>query len=199
MFFFHHSATSLAVHPASTFTSGNTISIQVVANPRLHVGCVSGKCGADPCAGMYFEPEEYGKCRGEVFQIYRAAGAGQIKTGDVVGFYFPLKQRWIRAGNPSDLAPCPGVPHNSNHRMNLRCVGELFRIYARGKGTGQPIDQLDHVMIYYQHSKDFLQYPHNKGLRHGLVRSTCPGQCLPPHSSTYERCFQNVFTIRKKM
>ena len=39
--------------------------------------------------GSYFDPVDYHKCVGLVFQIYRAAGAGQVKIGDDVGFYYP--------------------------------------------------------------------------------------------------------------
>ena len=37
----------------------------------------------------YFDPVDYHKCVGEVFQVYFAAGAGQVKIGDDVGFYYP--------------------------------------------------------------------------------------------------------------
>ena len=202
--FSYHSATSLTVHRVVTLSSGDTISIQVMNNLRLHVGYSSGNGGADTCAGPYFDPEDYAKCTGEVFQIYRVAGPGQVKVGDIVGFYSPLKRQWMSAvGTQTHLSPCPGIPQNSHHRPTRdpknRCWGEVFQIYARGKNEGQPIDQLDHVMIYYSRQKGFLQYPHTNGRKNGLVRSTCPGECLPPPASSYERCFQNVFAIHKKM
>ena len=149
---------------------------------------------------MYFEQDEYGRCRGEVFQIYRAAGRGEVKIGDNVGFYYPLKRLWLAAvASQGHLASCPGVPRNSNHRLNTRCWGEVFQIYARGKSTGQPIDQLDHVMIYMPRHKAFLEYRHDNARNDGLVRSTCPGRCLPPQPSAYEKCFRYVFAIRKKL
>ena len=70
MFFFHYSAISLTVHPPVTFSSGDTITIQIVANMRLHVGCFSGNCGEDYYVGSYFDPLDYHKCVGQVFQIY---------------------------------------------------------------------------------------------------------------------------------
>ena len=257
-FLFHHSATGLAVHPAVTLVSGDTVTIQVVPSMKLHVGCYTGRCGAQSCPGMYFEQQDYRRCVGEVFQIYRAAGPGQVKTGDKVGFYFPYKRKWLRAaggqqtdligcpgvpansrhrlntrcsgevfqiyraagpgqvkvgdkvgfyfpykrkwiGRGGDLAPCPGVPANSRHRLNTRCWGEVFQLYARGKSTGQPIDQLDHVMIYYPQGKNFYMYRHDNARNDGFVRSSCPGQCLPPQPSAYERCYRYVFAIRKKL
>ena len=199
MLFFHHSATSLRFRRGGTIFSGSTITIQIVHNKRLHVGCYGGNCGGATCPGLYFSPWDYGRCRGEVFQVYRAAGPGAVRVGDDVGFYYPERRQWISAvRSQTNLAPCPGVPRNSRHRLNTSCWGEVFKIYARGKRVGQPIGESDSVMIYYPRSRGFLQYPHSNGLRDGLVRSTCPGRYKPPSLRAYDRCFQYVFEIHQR-
>ena len=200
MFFFHHSATSLRFRKHGRISSGDIVTIRVVKNKRLHVGCFSGKCGADPCAGRRFNPWDYKRCSGEVFRIYRAAGSGDVKVGDEVGFFFPIKRRWMSASGAQQLKlnACPGVPRGSSHRLNTGCWGEVFKIYARGRRVGQPIYQSDRVMIYYPQSKAFLKYQYINGRKDGLVRSTCPGQKGPPSRNAYYRCRKYMFQIRPK-
>ena len=192
-------ATGLSVYPVAILYSGDTVTIQVVAYMKLHIGCHTGRCGAQSCPGLYFDPIEYSRCTGEVFQIYRAAGLGPVRSGEDVGFYFPARRAWLRGWPQTDLGRCPGLPRNSHYHLNTGCWGEVFKLRARGKRHGQPIDILDHVMIYYPRSRAYLRYRYPYANVNGLVRGTCPGPHFPTSQRSYEKCPGYVFRIHKQM
>ena len=53
-------------------------------------------------------------CWGEVFQIYRAFGSGNIESGDFVGIYYPRVSRWFSLRkNQAHTEQCPGKPNTA--------------------------------------------------------------------------------------
>ena len=169
----------------------------------IHVGCVSGKCGADDCAGLYFDPEDYAKWVGEVFQGYRAAGLGEINIGDDAGFYYPKQWQWLQTvRSQTNLAPCPGIPHDSRarHCINSGCWGELFKIMLMGRVRAS---QLTNWTI----SWFIINMPRPSWSIHTLIAArmvvynqpALDNACLLPQPSAYEQCYQYVLAIHKKM
>ena len=73
------------------------------------LGCAGNPCVGAPCPGMFFTGAEWNNCYGEVFQIYRALGRGDIQSGDFVGLYYVRSRRWFSlAGNKAHTNTCPG-------------------------------------------------------------------------------------------
>ena len=148
---------------------------------------------------MYFEGDDWTlRCGGEIFQIYRASGPGYIRVGDLVGLYFPAQDKWL--GCPHSVCgkyDCPGSPtwHYGFSSISKwsRCGGEVFKIYARNKGTHFLIAAHDDVMFYYVAGKQWLSLQANQNAK----KETCPGLSLPPSASKYDFCGAEVFNINK--
>ena len=85
-------------------------------------------------------------CWGEVFQIYRAAGSGRVRAGDIVGFYYPHQPgHWLGCpGANCAKFDCPGFPTSAHGFASvdhwIRYWGEVFRVYANGKSYGTVIN-----------------------------------------------------------
>ena len=105
------------------------------------------------CPGDTFEGKK-DECWAEVFEIYRLHGGGNINTGDLVGIYYPREQEWFSMwegyGRKSDCPGRPNVGHGfegENH--HIKCWGEVFRVYAKGKRNGVRIKDGDTLAFYY--------------------------------------------------
>ncbi len=103
---------------------------------------------------MDFRKQDWKKCVGQVFEIYRRKGPGFVKVGDQVGLYYPRNKNWIGcAGQPCGQAGCPGQPTNkfgfhTKCKWNS-CQGEVFRIFVKGKKMGATVNSDDDVALYY--------------------------------------------------
>ena len=74
----------------------------------------------------------------------------------------------------------------------FQCGGEVFRIYAKGKGVGQRVREGDDVMFYYvQQPGRWVSQASTQRTR----KRTCPGFAKPPSNSKYDRCRAEVFKI----
>lgn len=162
------------------------------------MGCSGKNCKRDSCPSLYMSCAEWAKCRGTVFQIYRMKGAGPVRVGDVVGFYYPAGRNWLSlAAGVADRRTCPGIPTVTHGFANKRkwsgCWGEVFRIYARGRSSGDVIYEHDDVMLYYVNKRQWVGLVGNN---RADLRS-CPGTTLPPPVDKYE-CYGEVFELWKQ-
>ena len=143
------------------------------------------------------EGNDWNRCWGEVFKIYRRKGRGRVKVGDYIAISYPREiGKWLGcAGRLCGKAGCPG--HSCNSRSGFssprkwnQCWGEVFKMYARGKRVGAPIYSHDHVMLYYVRGRDWVglvgRHPDHRG---------CPGKRLPPPNHKYDRCWGEVFDL----
>ncbi len=139
------------------------------------------------------------RCTGEVFRIYRALGPGAVRVHDMVGLYYPRESgKWLGCNAPKcGKYTCPGQPTNrygfsQRHRWN-RCWGEVFRIYAKGKKRRAVVNSDDEIALYYVRGRAWV----SQGF-HQTVKRGCLGNSLPPSVSKYDRCAHETFTIWKK-
>jgi len=180
---------------------GSTVAFQPLYNKRYWLGCSHNPCrdGTQSCPGLFMEGNDWNRCAGEVFQIYRASGPGTVKVGDRVGIYYPHQRgRWLGcAGTNCVRATCPGTPttlHGFQNSHNwVRCYGEVFKIYARGKGIGSDITAHDAVMLFYPRTQSWVKLDTTY-----VVKHTCPGRVLPPSPDKYDQCWGEVMEIWKR-
>ena len=143
---------------------------------------------------------DWSSCWGEVFQIYRASGPGTVRVGDLVGLYYPQQSgTWL--GCPGDQcakATCPGIPSFqygfASQELWYRCWGEVFKIYARGKGNGDVINSDDDVTFYYLQQGLWLAQgdgPHTS-------KQPCLGLTRPPPLNNYDGCAWETFRVWKR-
>ena len=143
------------------------------------------------CPQLFMEGDDWKKCWGEVLKIYWAAGAGNVKVGDVVGFYFGGGQWYSANGHKKG---CPGTPtvkysFAAREKWN-EDWGEVFQIYAKGKYYGDTIQDHDNIAIYYVREKNWVALVgHNPGL------STCLGETWPPPPDRYDKCWGEIFEL----
>ena len=77
------------------------------------LSCSHGStCSGTTCPGMLITADDWSNCWGEVIQIYRPLGPGDIQSGDFVGIYYPKTSTWFsfrkRATCPGKLNPAIG-------------------------------------------------------------------------------------------
>ena len=138
-------------------------------------------------------------CWGEVFQVYRASGPGQIHVGDLVGLHYPRGSiKWLGCrGVNCTKDTCPGQPTTAHgfasHEHWYRCWGEVFKIYSKNKSDGTIINDGDDIMLYYLH--DELWVAQDDG---DTQKSPCAGTTRPPPLSKFDICPSETFTIWKK-
>ena len=141
------------------------------------------------------DDNDWRKCFGEVFKIYRKRGSGNVRVGDLIAISYPRESgKWFGcAGRLCGKADCPGHSCKSGFSLPIKwsqCWGEVFQIYARGKPLGSRINSHDHIMLYYVRGRNWV----------GLVgrnpdKRTCPGKIRPPPSTKYDRCWGEVFEL----
>ena len=132
-------------------------------------------------------------CGGEVFQIY---GEGdEIQSGRRVLFrYVSGANVWMGcpSNNRCDRRTCPGSLVDASDYV--RCKGEIFRIYARGRKFGETIYNGDVVMLSIGG-----RYVSIQGQYEGDDTSLdfCPG-LAPPSYLSYGTCSRNAFRIYRR-
>jgi len=180
---------------------GSTVAFQPLYNKRYWLGCSVNPCqgGAQDCPGLFMEGSDWTNCIGEIFQIYRARGPGTVKVGDVVGIHRPYQLgHWLGCSQSNcGRSTCPGTPTTAYGFQNtenwLRCYGEVFKIYARGKSLGSAITAHDAVMLFYIQGQNWVALDTTYVGHH-----TCPGTARPPPPSKYDRCNGEVMEIWKQ-
>ena len=86
------------------------VALQPLYDKRTWLGCASSPCAKATCPNLYMEGDDWKTCGGEVFQIYRAAGAGNVKVGDAVGLYAGGDKWFSLSGGKGGKSGCPGAP-----------------------------------------------------------------------------------------
>lgn len=146
---------------------------------------------------MLMSGNDWTNCWGEVFEIYRKEGPGDVKSGDTVGFYYPRQGgTWLGCGGSNCAkANCPGYPTTHDGFRDQaswhNCWGEVFKIFARGKPTGSIINSQDEIAIYYLRDNLWVAQPDNRD----SLKFPCLGTDLPPALATYDGCFAETFRI----
>ena len=170
---------------------GSEIALQPIYDKRVWIGCAPQHCAKATCPNLFMEGHDWIKCRGEVLQIFRAAGPGYVRFGDVVGFYAGGGQWYSSGGHKRG---CPGYPNGhygfSTPQKWHECWGEVFKIYAKGKHYGQTIQGHDYITVYHVRERRWLSLG---GPHPGL--STCPGNAQPPPPDRYDQCGAEVFEL----
>ena len=176
---------------------GSTIALQSVFDKRTWMSCFTDDCKKSGCPKLYMDPDDWTNCWGEVFQIYRQDGTGNILVGDVIGIHYPREHgQWFSMyegkGHKNE---CPGAPNLntgfSSPNKWSDCWGETYRIYARGqdgnvKPALQPIQEHDIIMLCLSKEHKFVSFSDVFGL------NTCPMGSVPPPANKYDECWGEV-------
>ena len=159
------------------------------------LSCWEHTCDRKTCPGVYITEADKMGCRGERFRIYRASGPGIVRAGDLIGIYYPYGSSWLGcAGSECVRASCPGTLSTTYGFQDIerwyRCYGEVFKIYARGKGIGDAIEEHDHVSLFHLQQQKWLSMTETIA-----TISSCPGSVRPRTIGNYERCWGETFEI----
>ena len=180
--------------PLQGVNHGSTVSLQLVYDKHNWLRCrpYGRTCLQGDCPGLYMECNDWSSCAGEVFEIYRVNGPGVVRVGDKVGLYFPDAPRyWFSmSGGSGHTGKCPGVPSDQNGFSDT-CLGEIFVIYARGKGIGDAILEHDHIALYQVRVPKWIKLVPI----HAPAHSTCLGNVRPPPVEAYNRCHAEIFEV----
>lgn len=182
----------------TALSHGDTIAIQTFRRDQW-LSCSGLHCGSQGCPGVLFDTDDWRRCWGEVFRIYRAAGPGQIRVGDLVGIYYLNEDgRWLGCAGPyCAKATCPGRPTTENGFASrdhwYRCWGEVFRIYANDKNDTTVINYGDNIMLYYMSGHSWISQGYL-----GTEKKSCPGSLHPPQHDKFDRCSWEVFLFWKQ-
>ena len=143
------------------------------------------------------DPHDWNNCWGEVFQIYRLGGQGNVIVGDLIGLHYQrVRGQWfsLNAGK-SHKSNCPGPPNLStgfsHYNKWFDCYGDIFKIFAQGidgrvKGNDETIVEHDIIMLYAMKERKYISFSDVPHLQ------TCPGNFFPPPAHTYDGCWGEV-------
>ena len=124
---------------------GATIGLQFKANMGKWLGCAAGHtCYGVTCPRMIFTGADWNNCWGEVFQIYRPLGPGDIRSGDFVALYNSRTghSRWFSLYlNRAHMVFCPGSLNPT--------TGEVIRCYTNNDVTQRCLSQLSTFSLAY--------------------------------------------------
>ena len=177
----------------SIFTAlrhGCTVALQMLQNDHW-LGCAGGECRGATCPRRFMRGSDWNHCWGEVFRMYRALGPGNIRSGEVVGLYYPRENRWFSMWHRNGRKEaCPGNPGHYGFQDFNRwfwCGGEVFVVYAEGKAIGQPINDQDTISLYYPCGRQFVVFhPHRCSLSPCMLHRN--NNRLPPNEAGYDQC-----------
>ncbi len=111
---------------------------------------------------------------------------------------YPREQNWFGCYNTDcKKSSSPGSPttangFSTNNKWHM-CLGEVFRIYARGKTEDDEITTDDDIVLYYPLGDRWVFLGYDGNAR----KSTCLGTEHPPPTSTYDGCAYETFKIWK--
>ena len=75
---------------------------------------------------MIMTGDDWNTCHGEIFQIYRATGSGQVRAGDLVGLHYPnTPGKWL--GCPKGCG-ADFMSRSSNHCTWICYTGQLVQM-----------------------------------------------------------------------
>ena len=167
------------------------IALQTFFDGPKWLDCADNNCKNEGCAKFYMEGDDWKTCGGEVFQIYRAAGAGNVQVGDAVGLYLRDNQWFSLHAGKGHKDPCPGAPTIkygfATRQKWYDCFGEVFQIYAHRKYYGDTIQDQDDIALYYVKDKKWVSFKGSITHLH-----PCPGETRPPPPDRYDVCFGEV-------
>ena len=189
---------SLFVYIHSVLDHGCTVGLQLLQNDRW-LGCAGSHCIGATCPGLFFDGNEWSACYGEVFRIVRPLGAGHILTGDFVALYYPRESNWFSVfTGRGQKSPCPGT-FNEQHGFVrfekwFECGGEVFQVFAKGKGYGETITDQDTLSFYYPLGRTYVKF---------LIDQVVASQCMleksdnkrPPSNEAFDRCLSDSVEI----
>jgi hypothetical protein len=204
-------ASDLAKTQARVLAQGSGVALLLPGhNYHLWVGCTCTVCKLEHCPGHSFADVDQFECPENSFQLYRALGPGNIRTGDFVGLYYPNGGTWLAMINGvGQQSKCPGAPTDqdgfSSYSKWNECSDSAFRIYAKGKSSDQTIESGNLISLYYPKNvgKGYVEY-----LTAGLTTSTCmkdeSASLLPPTSAAYDLCqsstaFLTIYAIEESL
>lgn len=174
---------------------GHTIGVQSVAHSVYWLSSYRSTYERRSCPGWYITEADKNTCDDERFTIYRASGPGIVRTDDLIGIYSQRRSSWLGcAGSPCRRDYCPGTPSTTYGFQDIerwyRCYGAVFKIYARGKGIGEAIEEHDHVLLFHlQRQQWFSMYV-------DTVRVlSCVITARPPPIEYYDWCGAHSFEI----
>jgi hypothetical protein len=177
---------------------GSTAALQMLQNNHWFT-CFGSLCTSTTCPGRFFDGDDWIHCWGAVYRIVRPRGAGHILTGDFVGLYFPRGSNWFSASNGGGhRANCPGTFNEEYGFESLEkwfeCGGEVFQVFAKGKGYGETITDQDTLSFYYTVDRTYVQF-----LTDTVVTSQCmlekSGNKRPPSDEAFDKCLSDSVEI----
>ena len=177
----------------SNVLHGSKIALQTLYDRPKWLDCTDPKsCTKTGCAKLYMEgDDDWKNCGGEVFQIYRAAGAGNIRVGDNVGLYAGGDSWFSLHDGKGHKDPCPGAPTIkygfATQQKWYDCFGEVFQIYASRKPFGDTIQDQDDIALYYVKDRKWVSFTGTNPSLH-----PCPGEVRPPPPDRFDVCFGEV-------
>ena len=173
---------------------GDRVALQLVYDKPHWLRCrpYGRTCLKGGCPDLYMECNDWTTCTGEVFEIYRVSGPGSVHVGDKIGLYYPhARGYWFSMGRGSGLtARCPGIP-SRQHGFSENCLGEIFKIYARGKAIGDPILEHDNIALFQVRVSKWIKLVSINAPAH----STCLGNVRPPPTTVYHSCRAEIFEL----
>ena len=172
---------------------GCTVALQLMLKD-FWLGCPfpDDKCAGAGCPQLYFEGNDWTRCWGEVFRLYRAVGPGNILNGDFVGLYYPRENKWFSMFQGfGRLLTCPGNPSTAHGFQDFQkwfqCGAEVFQIYAKGKPIRATITDQDTISLYYPTDIRNVVFGTN-----GAALSQCMLEkssfSLPPNNQAFDEC-----------
>ena len=176
-------------HPA--LSQGSTVALQFM-HPGHWLTCARSRCDYGTCPGDSFEESDWTTCWGQVFQMYRGAGPGNIVNGDFVGLYYPHGDRWFSMWEGvAQKASCPGNPSSASGFQDFKkwfkCAGEVFQVYAKGKQLGATIIDQDIITLYYPADIQNVVFTSSE-----VTLSRCMGEksdySRPPNNHVFDEC-----------
>ena len=174
------------------------IKLQFLGARNAWLGCISDVCDLRTCPSRgsnyrYFN----GPCHGEEFQIIgEGTRRKPIKSGQQIQLrYLHGTNEWIGCphNNRCDKRDCPGT---ISQARAFRCLGEIFRIYARGRANGETIYNGDLVMLYYVQGGKYVSIQGQEE-KDNTSLDFCPGKA-PPAYLSYGICSKNTFRVYRK-
>jgi len=117
--------------------SGQRIRLRYIGKHNTWIGCpMKTRCEHISCPGTLLQARDFGRCGGEIFQIYaRGKKNGQvIYSGDVImmlnyhGRYLAIQGQ--NEGDDTSIDFCPGIAPPAYFSYGI-CSKNVFRVYRK--------------------------------------------------------------------
>ena len=172
--------------------SGSTIALQIYNNNWFSLQPTL--TGSHPCPTQCFDGC-WTLCYGEVFQIYRIEGSGNVHSGDTVGIYYPPENNWFTTfDGQGHKSVCPGNPNIktgfNQHHLWYICPGAVFQVFATGKNNGEQIMEKDRVAIYYPANLSHVRFSATGATLSQCMREKSSNSIMPSDKA-FDECEQD--------